>query len=278
MPKIADEAIAAAKSAEAHWGIPASITLAQYGLESSFGLHMPKGSNNPFGMKAVAGQPSVVVPTREYIGGKFVIVRAAFRVFASLAEAFSEHGRLLAQAKPYAKAREKLPDPFAFADALTGVYATDPKYGEKLKTLIRAYNLTQYDRAPKAAPIVAIKPAHAIAAGTAAPALAVVVLAATQAPHIPATIILGAVALTLSLVAVAGVAYLLWRLKTMSAATDNLAAQVTALEAASAAAISEINALKAGTDDAAVNDAANRIQAVVSNLTAAVPAPAAPAA
>ena len=36
-------------------------------------------------------------------------------------------------------------DPEAFADALTGVYATDPNYGLTLKWVIRNYGLTVYD-------------------------------------------------------------------------------------------------------------------------------------
>ena len=37
-------------------------------------------------------------------------------------------------------------DPDAFADALTGVYATDPAYGYTLKWVMQNYGLAQYDR------------------------------------------------------------------------------------------------------------------------------------
>jgi flagellum-specific peptidoglycan hydrolase FlgJ len=37
-------------------------------------------------------------------------------------------------------------DPDAFADALTGVYATDPKYGFTLKWVIQNYGFARYDR------------------------------------------------------------------------------------------------------------------------------------
>ena len=36
-------------------------------------------------------------------------------------------------------------DPDRFADALTGVYATDPQYGATLKWVMESYNLKQYD-------------------------------------------------------------------------------------------------------------------------------------
>lgn len=139
------DVIAAAKAAQAKWHIPASVSLAQWALESGWGAHMPPGSNNPFGIKATTGQLSVTVPTREVIHGKSVTVNAAFRKFASIADAFDLHAKLLATGTPYGKARATLPDPIAFAHALTGVYATDPKYGDLLTEIIHGSNLTQYD-------------------------------------------------------------------------------------------------------------------------------------
>lgn len=145
----APEIIAAAQASQAKWKIPASVSIAQFALESSWGKIMPPGSNNPFGIKAVAGQPSVSVPTHEVVGGKRIAINAAFRKFASIADAFDQHGQLLATSGHYANARSKLPDPFAFANALTGVYATDPNYGHLLGQIIRGSNLTQYDRPAK---------------------------------------------------------------------------------------------------------------------------------
>jgi len=42
-------------------------------------------------------------------------------------------------------------DPDAFANALTGIYATDPHYGRSLIALMKALNLYQYDRPARAA-------------------------------------------------------------------------------------------------------------------------------
>jgi hypothetical protein len=105
---LTQEVIDAAQASHTKWKIPASVTLAQWALESSWG-------------------------------------RAHFRKFASLNEAFDQHGELLATARPYAHARTLVNDPNAFADALTGVYATDPNYGSLLKSLMRSHNLYQYD-------------------------------------------------------------------------------------------------------------------------------------
>jgi hypothetical protein len=143
--QIPDDVIGGAQAAHEKWNIFASITIAQWALESGWGRSMPAGSNNPFGIKAAAGQPFVEASTREVIDGQSVVIVAKFRKFASMSEAFDEHGKLLATGKPYAEARTHLDDPSAFADALTGVYATDPNYGTLLKRLMTAHDLFQYD-------------------------------------------------------------------------------------------------------------------------------------
>jgi len=127
-----EEAARAAQVSEDRTGIPAVVSLAQFNLESGGGKHMPAGSNNPFGIKARNGDPYVEAWTTEHVGGKDVRVVQRFRAFSSLDEAFEAHGRLLANGRPYANARTHLNDPAAFANALTGVYATDPNYGTKL--------------------------------------------------------------------------------------------------------------------------------------------------
>jgi hypothetical protein len=139
------ELIEAAKASQQRWRVPASITLAQWIVESAWGAAMPPDSNNPFGIKALPTQAAVESPTREVIGGKVIMTTARFRRFNSLTEAFDLHGQLLATAKPYQSAMQLVSDPEQFADALTGVYATDPQYGTTLKWVINNYALKQYD-------------------------------------------------------------------------------------------------------------------------------------
>jgi hypothetical protein len=139
------DVVVAAQNSHKKWKIPASVTLAQWALESGWGQHMPPGSFNPFGMKAADGQPFVEVSTREVVNGQSVTVVARFRKFASFDEAFDQHGQLLATRPPYAHAMTLVGNPNAFADALTGVYATDPEYGTLLKSLMQSHNLYQYD-------------------------------------------------------------------------------------------------------------------------------------
>jgi len=79
------------------------------------------------------------------IDGKSVTMTARFRRFDSLSDAFEMHGKLLSTAAPYREAMQVARDPDRFADALTGVYATDPQYGTTLKWVMDNYKLKQYD-------------------------------------------------------------------------------------------------------------------------------------
>jgi hypothetical protein len=139
------DVIEAAKASFKRWGIPTSITIAQWIVESAWGAAMPPDSNNPFGIKALESQPAVESETREVIDGKVVTVTARFRRFASVSEAFELHGKLLSTGSPYRTAMEVVKDPDRFADALTGVYATDPQYGSTLRWVMDNYRLKQYD-------------------------------------------------------------------------------------------------------------------------------------
>lgn len=147
MATIPSDITKAAQAAAERFHIPASISIAQWAVESGWGKHMPPGSNNPFGMKVRSGRndPYVEVSTREVIHGKSVYVMAKFRKFASIADAFLAKGELLSTAPVYAKAFAKLPDKTAFIDAFAPIYATDPNYAKTLKSIIASNNLTQFD-------------------------------------------------------------------------------------------------------------------------------------
>lgn len=150
MAKIPDDIAKAACASQRKWGIPASVTLAQWAVESGWGKHCP--GNNPFGMKPRAGKgdPFQMLMTREWskARGNYYVPQP-FRTFPSIADAFDAHAELLATAPCYAKARACLPDAQGFVDALTGVYATDPHYGETLCAVmggsanLYAYNALQ---------------------------------------------------------------------------------------------------------------------------------------
>lgn len=149
---VSNEIYKAAQKEMIRTGIPASSQIAQYAVESSWGKRTPPGSNNPFGMKARIRNGKIIddyvvaaTDEKNFKGQANWRGPQPFRQFSSIAEAFTAHADLLLQ-PVYAKARAKLPDVDAFCDALTGVYATDPHYGETLKKIIHQSNLLQYDK------------------------------------------------------------------------------------------------------------------------------------
>ena len=144
--KVPSDVADAAVASRMKWTVPASVTIAQWAVESAWGASMPPGSNNPFGIKATGDQPAVESPTREVLNGDNVVITARFREFDSLTQAFDEHGRLLATSSHYKDAMLQKDNPEAFANALTGVYATDPNYGFTLNWVMQNYGLSEYDR------------------------------------------------------------------------------------------------------------------------------------
>jgi flagellum-specific peptidoglycan hydrolase FlgJ len=149
MTAIPEDVIAAAQAGMRDWGVYASVSLAQWALESGWGAHMPEDSNNPFGIKAVDGQASVAVATHEYIGGHYKTIVAAFRKFDSIADAFDAHAELLSENPVYGPCWAAA-DATSFAMVLTGRYATDPNYGSELCAIMKDHDLTQYDQASSA--------------------------------------------------------------------------------------------------------------------------------
>jgi hypothetical protein len=138
---VPSDVVAAAKASEAKYGVPAAVTIAQWTLESGSGKHMPTGSNNPFGIKAKGNEPYVEAMTTEVVNGVTMHIMQRFRKFDSLSQAFDEHAKLLANSKAYKKAQANTGDVNAYADALTGVYATDPNYGAKLKKIMASQGI-----------------------------------------------------------------------------------------------------------------------------------------
>ncbi|MCB0707298.1 MAG: glucosaminidase domain-containing protein [Saprospiraceae bacterium] len=126
------------------YGIPASITLAQGLLESSSGeSRLSRENNNHFGIKCHSrsckkGHCSNFADDSH---------KDFFRKFPNAWESFREHSLVLQRDRyqflyDYAKTDYK-----SWARGLKKAgYATDPKYPEKLISLIESLNLSQYDR------------------------------------------------------------------------------------------------------------------------------------
>ena len=135
-----------ALAAQRQYGIPAAVTIAQAIDESGWGQsQLATQDNNLFGIKGTGPAGSVLRPTQEYENGQPVTVNAPFRVYSDMAQSITDHSLLLATGSSYKQAMADRRSPDAFANDLTGVYATDPDYGSNLITIMRQYNLYRYD-------------------------------------------------------------------------------------------------------------------------------------
>lgn len=136
---------AAAESAAARTGIPASFILAQAAHESGWGrkeIRNADGSTsfNVFGIKATPGWKGATteVATTEYINGQARKVTQSFRAYGSYEEAFQDWARLLKESPRYAGVVQQADgDGQKFAQNLQRAgYATDPQYADKLGRVI----------------------------------------------------------------------------------------------------------------------------------------------
>ena len=141
-----------AVAAQQHYGVPASVTIAQAIEESAWGQSsLAARYHNLFGIKGAGPAGSVILPTQEYENGSWVTIDAQFAVYHNDAQSIADHAELLATSGYYIRAMADQAHPDTFANDLTGVYATDPDYGANLIALMKLYNLYQYDTASTAA-------------------------------------------------------------------------------------------------------------------------------
>ena len=136
----------AAQDCQRKTGIPASITLAQAALESSWGERAP--GNNLFGIKADKSWtgPTVDVPTHEVAHGQRIAVTCPFRRYSSWLDSMVDHAQFLLKNPRYAKCFKQT-DGAGWARELQAAgYATDPDYAKKLIDIMRGRNLAFYDQ------------------------------------------------------------------------------------------------------------------------------------
>ena len=135
-----------AMAGQQRYGVPAAVTIAQAIDESGWGQSgLAAQYNNLFGIKGSGPAGSVTLPTSEYEGGRWVTIRAPFRVYNNVAESITDHDELLATSGYYTHAMADRASPDTFANDLSGVYATDPSYGANLIALMKLYNLYRFD-------------------------------------------------------------------------------------------------------------------------------------
>lgn len=134
----------AAQRASQESGVPAQLIMAQAALESGWGrreIRTEDGnpSFNLFGIKADKRWkgPVAETVTTEYVNGVAQKARAAFRVYGSYDEAFSDYAQFLVTNPRYANVLATQ-DPAEAAHGLQRAgYASDPQYGGKLVRIMK---------------------------------------------------------------------------------------------------------------------------------------------
>lgn len=160
--KIKDGAI----ESQRKYGVLASLTIAQAILESGWG----KASigNNIFGIKVGSNWKGKTQTrnTSEYVDGKYIDITAVFRDYDSIADSIADHALLFVNAGRYKNLIGCTDYKQACRMVQADGYATDPKYADKLISIIESNGLAQFDTVPAPAPApVPVKPS-APAAGT----------------------------------------------------------------------------------------------------------------
>jgi flagellar protein FlgJ len=120
-------------------GVSPRILLAQAALETGWGRSVV--GNNVFGIKAGSSWQGseVTTTTHEVEAGQMVPRQASFRAYPSLDAAVQDYVALIANSKRYRSVMGAGDDAAAYARGLvTGGYATDTEYAQKLEAIAAA--------------------------------------------------------------------------------------------------------------------------------------------
>lgn len=132
-------------------GIPASITLAQGLLESGSGQsELSRKANNHFGIKCKSSWKGRSVRANDDRPNE------CFRAYSSVEASYRDHSDFLVENPRYASLFELEPDDYrGWAHGLRRAgYATNPRYGNLLITLIERYGLHRYDNGVAGKPVL----------------------------------------------------------------------------------------------------------------------------
>ncbi|WP_125709657.1 glucosaminidase domain-containing protein [Companilactobacillus zhongbaensis] len=134
----------------------ASVMIAQAMIESGWGTSgLASAPNyNLFGIKGAYKGTAVNMPTQEDDGsGNLYSIQSDFKKYPSYKESLEDYVSLIrggVSGNPQMYARTWKSNTSSYKDAtafLTGKYATDTTYADKLNNIIEKYNLTRFDEA-----------------------------------------------------------------------------------------------------------------------------------
>ncbi len=140
-----------AQAMQNRYHVLASITIAQAILESDWGSsQLASQYHNLFGIKGT-GPGSKEMSTKEYVNGKWIVIKGRFKVYDSWDASIKDHTQLMLNGTDTNKQNysqvTKATDYKSAARALQqSGYATDPDYAKKLISVIQTYHLDQYDK------------------------------------------------------------------------------------------------------------------------------------
>ncbi|NVY96859.1 glycoside hydrolase family 73 protein [Lactobacillus sp. DCY120] len=134
-------------------GLYASVMVAQALLESGWGTSsLAQAPNyNLFGIKGSYQGSAVNFSTQEDNGsGSLYTIKSNFRKYPSYKESLEDYVRLIrSNGRTYSGVWRHNADSYKVATQfLTGRYATDTTYNQKLNSIIERFNLTRFDQAP----------------------------------------------------------------------------------------------------------------------------------
>lgn len=145
---------AAAVASERSTGCPAELSAAQCIFESAYLRRMP--GNNCFGIKPDAhGSGTKYTLTSEFISGEWIHKVLEFEAYATLADCFADHARLIQQGI-YAEAWRRYQADHDLDRYIVGValhYASDPDYRIKISTEAHSSTVQMAVQAARAAVI-----------------------------------------------------------------------------------------------------------------------------
>lgn len=127
-------------------GLFPSVMLAQSVLESNWGRsELSQKYNNYFGIKEIKKGDGVVFETEEFVDGESGRYLESFKKYGSKQESFEHYAKLLTKADRYKKVKAAKNYTEAANEIMKAGYATDPRYANKIISVIEKYNLQELD-------------------------------------------------------------------------------------------------------------------------------------
>ena len=130
-----------------NWVLP-SVAIAQGALETGYGKSaLMTKANAFFGIKANKTWKGKVynASTKEVFESKELTTNAVFRAYDTVADSVHDYEKLICNNKRYKKAGCNVDYVSTATNIAKGGYATDPKYADKIISIIEKNNLRRYD-------------------------------------------------------------------------------------------------------------------------------------